>query len=164
LKYYGAEKGSITLLHEAADDTLTQWFMDKRIGYWLEDSYQLAKKIFTATTAFAAKGLRPTTRNQAYYIGKMLEYLEEELPDGRKGLWRIKDKLLVKQLLSFEGNLGDHDTLVGFGHTITHLYKEKNYTVKVNNDKDKTTAKVIIDGFKSIFKLDVNKKYTRPII
>ena len=115
LKYYGASKGAITLLHEAPDDTLTQWFMDKKIGYWLEDTYQLSKQIFANTKAFSAKGLRPTTRNQDYYISKIRDYLTEEMPDGRLGLWRIKDKLLVKQLLSFDGDLGIcfvKDTLV----------------------------------------------------
>lgn len=166
LKYYGADMGAITMLHEAADDTLTQWFMDKRLGFWLEDTYQLSKEIFSNTKAFAAKGLRPTTRNQNYYIGRMVEYLEEELPDGRKGLWRIKDKLLVKQLLSFEGNLGVCDAVVGFGHTLTHIYKERKFTTRLNETEqteEKSASKAVEDWNMFGFNLQV-KKHTRSII
>ena len=142
LKYFGADQGSASLLHEAADDSLTQWFMDKKKGYYLEDTYALSKQIFSNTKAVAAKGLRPTPRNQTYGLDRLLEYLEEEMPDGRKGLWRIKDKLLVKQLLRFSGSLGDCDAMVAFFHTLIHLYKEKNYIIKVNSAENKDTEKV----------------------
>jgi hypothetical protein len=166
LKYYGAEKGAITLLHEAPDDTLTQWFMDKKIGYWLENTYQLAKQIFSNTKAFAAKGLRPTTRNQDYYISKIRDYLTEELPDGRLGLWRIKDKLLVKHLLSYEGKLGDKDTLVSFGHALVHLYKERNYIPRVSEKTEKpVSASEIAKAYSSGFGFNLPKsKKTKSMI
>lgn len=127
LKYYGASVGAATLLHEAADDNTTQWFDDKNLGYMLENSYSLNKEINPNSDTNNTKGLRPTKNNQNYYLNRILEYCEEELPDGRKGLWRISDPYLVKQLMSFEGNLGPMDAIVGFGHTITHLYKEKKF-------------------------------------
>jgi hypothetical protein len=158
LKYYGAKKGAITLLHEAPDDTLTQWFMDKKIGYWLEDTYQLSKQIFANTKAFSAKGLRPTTRNQDYYISKIRDYLTEEMPDGRLGLWRIKDKLLVKQLLSFDGDLGICDAIVGFGHTLVHLYKERKYVARVSEATEKpVSASDIVKAYNSGFGFNIPK-------
>jgi hypothetical protein len=166
LKYYGASKGAITLLHEAPDDTLTQWFMDKKIGYWLEDTYQLSKQIFANTKAFSAKGLRPTTRNQSYYISKIRDYLTEEMPDGKLGLWRIKDKLLVKQLLSFDGDLGICDALVGFGHTLAHLYKERNYVARVSDPTEKpVSASDIAKAYSSGFGFNLPKsKKTKSMI
>lgn len=165
LQYYGADKGNITLLHEAADDTLTQWFMDNKIGHWLENTYNLAKQIFSNTKALSAKGLRPTVRNQDYGISKVMDYLTEELPDGRKGLWRIKDPLLVKQIIGYDGDLGVVDALVGFMHTVIHLYKEKNYVPKVQKAEEQEVIKVITESW-SAFGAFKKKKatHTRSII
>lgn len=127
MKYYGAEVGAITLLHEAADDNTTQWFDDKKLAFMLEDTYTLNKEITPNSKANNAKGLRPTLGNQTYYLGRLLEYCEEELPDGKLGLWRIPDPYLVRQCMNFDGNLGDKDAIVGMGHALTHLYKEKKF-------------------------------------
>ena len=142
--------------------------MDKKKGYYLEDTYALSKQIFSNTKALAAKGLRPTPRNQTYGLDRLLEYLEEEMPDGRKGLWRIKDKLLVKQLLRFDGKLSDCDAIVAFFHTLIHLYKEKNYVIKVNSAENKDTEKVekIIADYNAFgFQLQLSKPgFKRSII
>lgn len=127
LRYYGAHVGAVSLLHEAADDTLTQWFDDKNLGYMLEDTYTLSREINPKTNTHNSKGLRPIINNQRYYLARLLEYLEEELPDGRLGLWRISDPYLVKQILSFDGDLSDKDAMVGFGHALAHLFKEKKF-------------------------------------
>lgn len=127
LKFFGADRGCATLLHEAADDNLTQWYDERNIAFMLEDTYNLSREINPNATAYNVKGLRATLRNQEYYLQKIMEYLEEELPDGRLGLWRIPDPYLIQQFMQFDGDLGPCDAIVAFGHAVTHLYKEKKY-------------------------------------
>jgi hypothetical protein len=137
--------------------------MDKKIGHWLENTYQLSKQIANNSRAHAAKGLRPTTKNQGYGLGKLLDYLEEEMPDGRKGLWRLKDALFVKQLLRFEGDLSDCDSIVGNFHAIIHLFKDRSYVTRVNKVQH-VNAEEISKSFDSNFGFKVSKTHRRSII
>lgn len=126
LMYYGAEQGNITLLHEAPTDTLTQLFAEKGIAYMLEDSYNLSREI-TNTSARTTKGLYPTPKIQSYGLDRTLDYLTEDLPDGRLGVWRIPDPYLISQMMVFDGDLGPCDALVAFFHTVIHLNKERRF-------------------------------------
>lgn len=127
LVLYGGMNRGCTLLHEASDDSLTQWFNEKNLGYLLEDSYALSREINPNSQVSNLKGMRPTVRNQNYYLGKILDYCEEVMPDGRLGLWRIPDPFLIKQLMAFSGDIGVCDSLAAFGHTLMHFYKERRY-------------------------------------
>lgn len=129
LLYYGAEEGNITLLHEAANDTLTQQFSEIYKGHFLEDTYSLSRDINRNTKTTNSKGLRPTVKNQTYLLERFLEYMEEEMEDGRLGLWRLKDPYLVDQILSFDGDLAPMDAIVANIHTVGHLFKERKYFV-----------------------------------
>jgi hypothetical protein len=152
LLYYGVEQGCVTMLHEAADDNLTQHYTEKNKGYYLEDTYTLSREINPNSTSFNSKGLRPTPRTQAYYLQLILDYCEEELEDGRLGLWRIPDPYLIKQLMNFDGDLSDKDSLVSFGHTLIHLKKESKYRPNVSErvevkEKPKVTNNAFGMGF-----------------
>jgi hypothetical protein len=56
------------------------------------------------------------------------------------------------------------DAIVAFGHAITHLYKEKNYTVKVNDEKEKTSLKKITESFSNVFGIKLAPKVKRSMI
>jgi hypothetical protein len=127
LLYCGGADGNITLLHEAADDNLTQWFLEQNKGYLLEDTYTLNREINPKTRSTNTKGSRPVLNNQRYYLAAIKDYLGEILPDGRLGLWRIPCPYLVKQLMMFEGSLNPVDSIVSFGHCIMNLNKSKKY-------------------------------------
>lgn len=145
---YGGMEGCCTLLHEASDDSLTQWFNEKNLGYLLEDTYALSREINPNTQAANAKGMRPTVRNQEYYLNRLLDYCEEELPDGRLGLWRINDPFVVKQLMQFDGDLGVVDAIAGLGHTMMHFFKERRYKPQiVKGEKKKEKKKNIGNAF-----------------
>lgn len=153
LLYYGVEQGCVTMLHEAADDNLTQHYTEKNKGYYLEDTYTLSREINPNSTSFNSKGLRPTPRTQAYYLQLILDYCEEELEDGRLGLWRIPDPYLIKQLMNFDGDLSDKDSLVSFGHALIHLKKESKYRPNVSERVEvKEKPKVINNAFGNSFK------------
>lgn len=148
LLYFGAEVGGVTLLHEAADDNLTQWFDEQNKIYLLEDTYNLAREINPNTRSHNVKGLKPTAKNQDYYISKVVEYCEEELPDGRLGLYRIPDPYLIKQIMNYEGDLGPLDALVAFGHTLTHLHKERKYALqKPPEEEEKVQTRTQASAF-----------------
>ena len=149
LIYYGALVGGVTLLHEAADDSLTQWFSEQNETYFLEETYNLSREINPKYSGHNAYGLRPTPNNQSYYISRALDYFEEELPDGRLGLWRLKDPYLVEQVLNYDGDLSDKDALVAFGHSITHLFKERKYAAPTKPKE--VVEEVIKSRFKSAF-------------
>jgi hypothetical protein len=151
---YGAVEGGCTLLHEASDDSLTQWFTEKNLGYMLEDTYGLSKEINPNTQVASGKGMRPTLRNQDYYLSRLLDYCEEELPDGRLGLWRIPDPYLVKQLMQFDGDLGVCDSIVAAGHTIMHFFKERRFKTQIYKESKPEKKKNIFGnafGFHNIF-------------
>ena len=141
LLHYGAATGGVTLLHEAADDNLTQWFDEQSKIHFLEDTYTLAREINPNTKAYNVKGLKPVKKNQDYYISKIVEYCEEELPDGRLGLYRIPDPYLIRQLMNYEGDLGPLDAVVAFGHCLTHLYKERKYTLQKPPEEEEKEKK-----------------------
>jgi hypothetical protein len=127
-KLYEAIKAyRTTLLHEAADDNTTQWFLDKDEEALLENTYSLNREINPKTKALNAKGLRPIINTQNFYIELILQYLEEELPDGKKGLTRIPDSYLLEQILMYDGDLAPMDAIVAFGHTLMHLQKDKKH-------------------------------------
>ena len=133
LYYYGAEEGLVTLLHEAANDALTQTYSENYIIHFLEDTYSLARQINEKANSYNTKGLKPTPKNQNYGLERLIEYMEEEMDDGTLGLRRIGDPYLVSQILSFEGDLKPMDALVAFFHTIIHLFKERHYNLVASN-------------------------------
>ena len=127
LLYCGGKEGNITLLHEAADDNTTQWFIEKNIAYLLEDTYTLNREISPKTKTANTKGARPIPKIQEFYLRAIKDYLGEELGDGRLGLWRIPCPYLVKQLMLFDGNLHPMDAIVAFGHALMNLNQSKKY-------------------------------------
>jgi hypothetical protein len=141
LIYYGGSEGNITLLHEAADDNTTQWFIQKNLGYLLTDTPEHQREINSATKARNVKGIRPTPRTQKYYLQAMLDYFEEELTDGRLGLWRIPSVYLLRQVLNFSGDLGPNDAMVAFGHALMDMNINKKYgQVKVVDEKQEVVV------------------------
>lgn len=154
LEYYGAAQGCATLLHEAADDNLTQHFSEKNKSHYLEDTYTLSREINPGANTFNSKGLRPTVKNQNYGLQLILDYCEEELPDGRLGLWRIPDPYLIKQLMNFDGDYSDKDGIIAFMHALIHLKKESKYRPNISEpvevkEKPKTINNAFGMGFTS---------------
>jgi hypothetical protein len=152
LEFYGAESGCITLLHEASDDNLTQHFSEKNKSHYLEDTYTLSREINPNANSYNSKGLRPTPRTQNYGLQLIIDYCEEELPDGKLGLWRIPDPYLVKQLMNFDGDYSDKDAIIAFLHALIHLKKESKYRPNVSEkvevkEKPKVTNNAFGMGF-----------------
>lgn len=145
-----------TLLHEAADDNLTQWFIDKDEYSRLESNYELNKQINPKTRAQNAKGMRPNNKTQNFMLELTLQYLEEELPNGKKGLTRIPDIYLLEQILLFSGDLSPMDALVAFGHALMHLHMDRR-VVSRSWDYSNVTEQSVTKKPKDMFKL-----FTKP--
>lgn len=152
LEFYGAELGCITLLHEASDDNLTQHFSEKNKSHYLEDTYTLSREINPNANSYNSKGLRPTPRTQNYGLQLIIDYCEEELPDGKLGLWRIPDPYLVKQLMNFDGDYSDKDAIIAFLHALIHLKKESKYRPNVSERVEvKEKPKIVNNAFGMAF-------------
>jgi hypothetical protein len=75
-EYYKAV-GSV--LPEASENTLIQYFNFKRKGYYLADSFDIQRDINKFTKASAKKGLPPSVPNQRHYMNLMIEEANEEI-------------------------------------------------------------------------------------
>jgi hypothetical protein len=158
LQYCGGQTGNITLLHEAADDNLTQWFIQINKGYLLKDTYSLNREINPKTKATNIKGCRATPNTQEFYLRAIKDYLGEELGDGRLGLWRIPCPYLVKQLMTFNGDLNPMDAIVAFGHALMNLNSTKRYGQVKAAEEDTGPVKKKVVVQRSLFGSGVSRK------
>lgn len=133
LEYYGA-----TCLPENADSEFIRWMDEKNVGYYLEDSFTLAKEIAPNTKNTKTKGLSPTISNIRYGNGLFKNYCLEDIVVGftedfvpimKKGIVRILDKAMLKEIINYKPKdkvLGNVDRIVGFRHAlILASYKDK---------------------------------------
>lgn len=106
LEYYGA-----TMLPENEEASLIRWFDEKNIGHYLEDGLDIAKEINPNTKSKRNKGLSATTPNIRYGNGVLRNYCLEDLelgkdPQGlpiiKKGVIRIKDRGLLKEIIGYK--------------------------------------------------------------
>lgn len=121
LEYYGA-----TCLPENEERSFIQYFDTRNIIYYLEDGLDLAKEINPGTKVKRRKGLAATTPNQRFGNGLIVNYCLEDIvvgqtPDGepiiKKGIVRIKDKLLLKEIIEYKPGL-NVDRIVAFRHAL----------------------------------------------
>lgn len=106
LEYYGA-----TMLPENEEPGFIRWFDEKNIGHYLEDGLDLAKEINPNTKTNRNKGLSASTANIRYGNAEFKNYMNEDLVMGqdpltgdniiKKGVIRIKDKLLLKEVIAY---------------------------------------------------------------
>lgn len=138
LDYYNA-----VCMPENEGGTFVQYFDQKNKGHRLADGYNLAKQINPNTTIKGrTKGLPATTKIKEFYMLLAVEYTKEEVQIGmdeetsepifRMGLVRIKDPMLLREMLAYrKGAKNDnYDRIVAFGHTLAcNLYFNKVYPV-----------------------------------
>lgn len=126
LEYYGA-----TCLPENEEAGNIRWFDERNIGHYLEDGIDIAKEINPNTKNKRNKGLAATTPNIRYGNGVLRNYCLEDLvvgksPEGydiiRKGVVRIKDKVLLKEIIGYKqdstGKAINADRIVGARHAL----------------------------------------------
>lgn len=121
LEYYQA-----TILPENEEASFIRYFDEKNLGHYVEDGLDLAKEINPKTEVKRKKGLAATLPNIRYGNGCIKNYCLEDLvvgldPQGnpiiKKGIVRIKDRLLLKEIIAYVPKM-NVDRIVGFRHAL----------------------------------------------
>ena len=123
MKAYGAET-----LQENIDISFQQHLERKNeASMWLACGDDLVKTMISARSQQNNKyGLFPTARNQAYILGLVISYCQEEVQIGTddlgnpitvKGVVRIPDIDLLQEIINFNYT-GNFDRIISFGHAL----------------------------------------------
>lgn len=130
-EYYNAV-GSV--LPEASENTLIQYFNFKRKGHYLADSFDIQRDINKFTKASAKKGLPPSVPNQRHYMNLMVEEANQEVfyVDGEGlecmtyGVTKIRDIMLLTEMSNYKGKVagngvhdGNFDRIISYGCALT---------------------------------------------
>lgn len=135
LEYYGA-----TCFPENESKEFISHFDQRNMIHWLEDGLDLAKEINPNTKTKRNKGLSASGPNIAYGNNMLKEYCLEEIPIGQDkdgnpimkfGIVRIKDKLLLKEIIAHTDGM-NVDRIVGARHAlIIARVKDKFFSPKI---------------------------------
>lgn len=111
LEYYQA-----TCLPENEDPSFIRFFDERNIGHYLEDGLALTRELNPDSRATRTKGLAASPKNIQYGNGLLKEYCNEDLVVGtnpvtrepiiNKGIIRIQDKALLKEIVAFKPTMG----------------------------------------------------------
>lgn len=155
LDYYNA-----TCMPENEGGTFIQYFDQKNKSDRLADGYNLARQINIKTSVQGrTKGLPATTPIKNFYMNLLIEYTKEEVQVGedpethepimKMGLVRIKDPMLVKEMLAYRKTDGNYDRIVAFGHTLAcNVYFNKIYPViRIQSEEKQKEQKMIKSPF-----------------
>lgn len=142
-----------TLLPET-NERFSDFFVNKKKGYYLHDSIRLARDISPTTQVRSELGLAPTTRNQNYYMELMVQYAMEELSDNKGGInlgvTRIKDIMLLEEMKNYRKKKstskgihdGNFDRIIAFGHALT-LAEHLDKNIPIQNQPKLTFEEVL---------------------
>ena len=119
-----------TVIPEASEQSIFQYFRLKKKGHYLADTFDLIKDMNKGFNRNASKGLPPTTVNQRHYMNLMVEEVNDTVIDldeeGNEtviqGASRIYDYMLLEELKNYKSykngrgvHNGNYDSIVSFG-------------------------------------------------
>lgn len=158
-----------TLMIENAGTNFIEYMDGKNKGYYLADGYSLLHEI-TPTTSIRGKpkGLPPTIAVINHCMGLFYDYCNEELTEvdssgkvyKRLGVTRIKDKMLLIEMLNYSTKGGNYDRIVAFRHALaydSHLQKISPIVRYSDEPQDVTPPKRII---RTPFKMGGSSPFT----
>lgn len=119
--------GAICLM-ENADTSFEQHLRRKfKHNIYLANGQDLAKDVINPTAQQNNPvGLSPTPKNKAYCLSLVINYCnemitvgydDEGVPIQKRGVYRIPDPLLLKEIINFSYD-GNFDRIVAFGHAL----------------------------------------------
>ena len=154
-----AEFYDAQIMYEHVHDGFLQFFDGKNKGHLLIDTPSLQKEINPNSKVGNSKGLRPTVGNKKHALNLSLDYLNEELPDGKLGVTRILDPVLIEELLAYDG-VKNTDRYIAFSMGMEAIYMYKKFLVVVNYESEEETQdrKKQYVSKKNAFGFDINKK------
>lgn len=118
-----------TLMIENADRGIIQYLDQKHKSYLLADGFNLLKEISPNTKIQGRdKGLPPTIPVINHSMGLLYDYCNEEITIGynedktpiiKLGIFRIKDKMLLKEMIGYQKG-ANVDRIVAFRHVLVY--------------------------------------------
>lgn len=154
LEYYQA-----TILPENEEASFIRYFDGKNIGYYVEDGLDLAKQINPNTQVNRKKGLAATVPNIRFGNGMIRNYCLEDITIGldphgepivKKGIIRIKDRLLLKEIIAYQPGM-NVDRIVGFRHALILAESKVKFhpvsKIKIENTNPAPARKIVRSPF-----------------
>lgn len=162
MEYYNA-----TCLPENEEAGNIRWWDEKNLGHWIEDGLDISKEINPNSKNKRNKGLPATTPNIRYGNGVLRNYCLEDLEVGKdheglpvikKGIIRIPDKVLLKEIIGYkpgtDGRAANADRVVAARHAlIIALSKDKYFPIaKVEKgyEENPKPKKVVRSPFRTL--------------
>jgi hypothetical protein len=147
-EYYDAQ-----IMYEHVNGGFKDFFEAENKYHLLIPTPSLTKEISPNSKAGNTTGLRATPGIQKHALNLVLDYLNEELPNGQLGVTRIMDVLLIDEMLAYDG-VKNTDRYIAFSMAIEALYMYKKYTTVVNYQEEnvKEEPKIKFDAFGNVRK------------
>ena len=154
-----AEFYDAQIMYEHTGGAFKDFLDGKNKTHLLIDTPSLQKEINPNSKVGNSKGLRPTVGNKKHALNLSLDYLNEELPDGKLGVTRILDPVLIEELLAYDG-VKNTDRYIAFSMGMEAIYMYKKFLVVVNYESEEETQdrKKQYVSKKNAFGFDINKK------
>jgi hypothetical protein len=163
IAYYMAKYYNAIILPEL-NERFSDFFVNKKEGYMIQNAMQLARDIYQNTFAKGSeKGLSPTTRNQRYGMELLVSYAIEEVVDNsgavNLGIVRIPDPMLLEEMINYRAKPkatngihdGNFDRIVAAYHALIlaeHLDKYMPLAYQPKEKKEEVVRKPpVIKGF-----------------
>lgn len=118
-----------SILFEHSGSPVVPYFEEKLKTHVLMDTYSFQKEINPRSNSSATKGLKATEGNKEYLLNLALMYTTEILPDGRLGLTRIPDPMLLEEMIQYDGDK-NVDRYDAFAHALGNMYSKAKYNVR----------------------------------
>jgi hypothetical protein len=154
-----AEFYDAQIMYEHTGGAFKDFLDGKNKTHLLIDTPSLQKEINPNSKVGNSKGLRPTVGNKKHALNLSLDYLNEELPDGKLGVTRVLDPVLIEELLAYDG-VKNTDRYIAFSMGMEAIYMYKKFLVVVNYESEEETQdrKKQYVSKKNAFGFDINKK------
>jgi len=150
-----AEFYDAQMMYEHTGGAFKDFFEGKNKLHLLIDTPSLTKEISPNSKAGNTKGLRATAGIQKHALNLSLDYCNEELVDGRLGVTRILDPVLIEELLAYDGTK-NVDRYIAFSMGMEALYMYKKYTTIINSEPEEEKEEIRIR--KNAFGIQLNKR------
>lgn len=130
-----AEFYDATIMYEHVNAGFKDFFESKNKYHLLIPTPSLTKEISPNSQSKNSTGLRATPGIQKHALNLSLDYCNEDLVDGKLGVTRILDTVLIEELLAYDGHK-NVDRYIAFSMSIEALYMYKKYTTIIYQEEE----------------------------
>lgn len=129
------------IMYEHTGGAFKDFFEGKNKLHFLIDTPSLTKEISPNSKSGNTKGLRATPGIQKHALNLSLDYCNEDLVDGKLGVTRLLDPVLLEELLAYDGSK-NVDRYIAFSMGMEALYMYKKYTTIVNYQNEEKQEEI----------------------